>query len=166
MLREASSRFVSVERGDDAIIRAVFCADPRPIKVSWRWSSFQLEAGSGSGRFVAEALHKVTPAPYLHQPPTVESIESFDLDEASSTTDSNEPAEVATALSTGEPSVDETPPVAAALVAPPFNRLPAKFTYSVRTELDKILHTLLYWLRKRLVLFHSRILEMDKLTCC
>ena len=41
MLREASSRFVSVERGDDAIIRAVFCADPRPIKVSGRGSSFQ-----------------------------------------------------------------------------------------------------------------------------
>ncbi|XP_046443763.1 kin of IRRE-like protein 3 isoform X7 [Daphnia pulex] len=58
VLNEVSSRFISVERGDDAVIRAVFCADPRPIRVSWRWAAFQMEAGSGSGRFVAEALHK------------------------------------------------------------------------------------------------------------
>ncbi|XP_045034449.1 kin of IRRE-like protein 3 isoform X6 [Daphnia magna] len=58
VLSEVSSRFISVERGDDAVIRAVFCADPRPIRVSWRWAAFQMEAGSGSGRFVAEALHK------------------------------------------------------------------------------------------------------------
>jgi len=61
VLSEVSSRYVSVERGEDAIISAIFCADPRPTKVSWRWASFQMEAGDGSGRYVAEALHKVTP---------------------------------------------------------------------------------------------------------
>lgn len=61
MLNEISSRFLAVERGDDAIVRAVFCADPPPIRVSWRWASFQMEAGSGSGRFVADSLKKVSP---------------------------------------------------------------------------------------------------------
>ena len=69
-MNEVSSRFISVERGDDAVIRAVFCADPRPIRVSWRWAAFQMEAGSGSGRFVAEALHKVSPA-ILPTPPAI-----------------------------------------------------------------------------------------------
>lgn len=50
-----------MERGDDAIVRAVFCADPPPLRVSWRWASFQMEAGSGSGRFVADSLKKVSP---------------------------------------------------------------------------------------------------------
>ena len=62
VLNEISSRFLAVERGDDAIVRAVFCADPPPLRVSWRWASFQMEAGSGSGRFVADSLKKVSPS--------------------------------------------------------------------------------------------------------
>lgn len=89
MLSEVSSRFLSVERGDDAVIRAVFCADPRPIRVSWRWAAFQMEAGSGSGRFVAEALHKVTPTIL---PPVVELVDDQDVTDdtfTSSTEQSN-----------------------------------------------------------------------------
>ncbi|XP_046443757.1 kin of IRRE-like protein 1 isoform X2 [Daphnia pulex] len=80
VLNEVSSRFISVERGDDAVIRAVFCADPRPIRVSWRWAAFQMEAGSGSGRFVAEALHKVSPA-ILPTPPAIVELVGEDEDD-------------------------------------------------------------------------------------
>jgi hypothetical protein len=80
-LNEVSSRFISVERGDDAVIRAVFCADPRPIRVSWRWAAFQMEAGSGSGRFVAEALHKVSPAILPTPPAIVELVGEEDEDD-------------------------------------------------------------------------------------
>jgi len=69
VLHEVSSRYMSVERGEDAVISAIFCADPRPIKVSWRWASYRMEAGDGSGRFIAEALQKVTPT--LPPPPMV-----------------------------------------------------------------------------------------------
>lgn len=79
VLSEVSSRFISVERGDDAIIRATFCADPRPIRVSWRWAAFQMEAGSGSGRFVAEALHKVSPT---LPPPSLVEISSSESSSA------------------------------------------------------------------------------------
>ncbi len=79
MLRESSSRYLSAERGNDAVLRAIFCADPRPLKVSWRWGSFQLEAGTGSGRFVAEALHKVIPSPYDHMSPNLDVVESTDF---------------------------------------------------------------------------------------
>lgn len=61
VLHEVSSRYMSVERGEDAVISAIFCADPRPTKVSWRWASYRMEAGDGNGRFIAEALQKVTP---------------------------------------------------------------------------------------------------------
>ena len=80
-MNEVSSRFISVERGDDAVIRAVFCADPRPIRVSWRWAAFQMEAGSGSGRFVAEALHKVSPAILPTPPAIVELVGEEDEDD-------------------------------------------------------------------------------------
>ena len=79
MLRESSSRYLSTERSDDAVLRATFCADPRPLKVSWRWGSFQLEAGTGSGRFVAEALHKVIPSSYDHMSPDVDVVERTDI---------------------------------------------------------------------------------------
>ena len=85
---------MSIERGDDAIIRAVFCADPRPIKVSWRWSSFQLEAGSGTGRFVAEALHKVNPNHILssaHNNGQGETNDIFDLTLLNDNTTQNTP---------------------------------------------------------------------------
>lgn len=130
VLSEVSSRFISVERGDDAIVRAVFCADPRPIRVSWRWAAFQMEAGSGSGRFVAEALHKVSPT---LPPPTL-----VELSAAESSTDPYDLAlDDSSMSSTSTPSHHprslqsaQVAPAAASLIAPA--RTPqAVFTYPV-----------------------------------
>ena len=129
VLNEVSSRFVSVERGDDAVVRAVFCADPRPIRVSWRWAAFQMEAGSGSGRFVAEALHKVSPT-VLPPPAIVDFAE--DDDSMSSTDSSNSNAYDTTIESstttTHHPRSLEVVPTALAMVARPPQ---AVFTYPV-----------------------------------
>ena len=117
-----------MERGDDAVIRAVFCADPRPIRVSWRWAAFQMEAGSGSGRFVAEALHKVSPT--ILPPPIVELAESED-DLLGSTEPSNTNAydtTLETGSTTHHPRSLEVVPTAQALVARPPQ---AVFTYPV-----------------------------------
>ncbi|KAI9551848.1 hypothetical protein GHT06_022184 [Daphnia sinensis] len=131
VLSEVSSRFISVERGDDAVIRAVFCADPRPIRVSWRWAAFQMEAGSGSGRFVAEALHKVSPA-ILPTPPAVVELEADDEDdqvaidtESSSTMSAYDTLESTTTVM-HHPRSLEVVPTAQALVARPPQ---AVFTY-------------------------------------
>lgn len=125
-----------MERGDDAVIRAVFCADPRPIRVSWRWAAFQMEAGSGSGRFVAEALHKVSPT-ILPPPAIVELAEDDDL-MGSSTESSNTNAydttfesgtsSSSTTTTTHHPRSLEVVPTAQALVARPPQ---AVFTYPV-----------------------------------
>jgi len=139
VLNEVSSRFISVERGDDAVIRAVFCADPRPIRVSWRWAAFQMEAGSGSGRFVAEALHKVSPA-ILPTPPAIVELVGEDEDDdddvmgntESSNTNSAYDTAIIESTSTSStmhhPRSLEVVPTAQSLVA----RLPqAVFTYPV-----------------------------------
>ncbi len=119
VLSEVSSRFISVERGDDAIIRATFCADPRPIRVSWRWAAFQMEAGSGSGRFVAEALHKVSPT---LPPPSLVEISTSEMSSTASVDDE---------LST--PSQHPRSLVVDALIAPARPPAPpqAVFTYPV-----------------------------------
>ncbi|XP_032791555.2 hemicentin-1 isoform X4 [Daphnia magna] len=135
VLSEVSSRFISVERGDDAVIRAVFCADPRPIRVSWRWAAFQMEAGSGSGRFVAEALHKVSPA-ILPTPPAVVELVADDEDdqdvigsasdtESSSSTNSAYDT-IESTTTTHHPRSLEVVPTAQALIARPPQ---AVFTY-------------------------------------
>ena len=103
MLSEVSSRFLSVERGDDAVIRAVFCADPRPIRVSWRWAAFQMEAGSGSGRFVAEALHKVTPTIL---PPMIELVNDDNDDETSSSSNNHHRPQSITQLANDTAAAD------------------------------------------------------------
>lgn len=135
-MSEVSSRFISVERGDDAVIRAVFCADPRPIRVSWRWAAFQMEAGSGSGRFVAEALHKVSPA-ILPTPPAVVELVADDEDVIGSTSntessDTNSAYDTAITIESTttmhHPRSLEVVPTAQALVARPPQ---AVFTYPV-----------------------------------
>lgn len=47
---------VVVTRGQDALLRLIVCADPRPRRTAWEWGSLQLEAGSGLGRYQAEEL--------------------------------------------------------------------------------------------------------------
>lgn len=132
-MNEVSSRFISVERGDDAVIRAVFCADPRPIRVSWRWAAFQMEAGSGSGRFVAEALHKVSPT-ILPPPAIVELAEDDDLMGISGGSISTEPSNTNAydttieSTTTHHPRSLEVVPTAQAQVARPPQ---AVFTYPV-----------------------------------
>jgi hypothetical protein len=147
VLNEVSSRFISVERGDDAVIRAVFCADPRPIRVSWRWAAFQMEAGSGSGRFVAEALHKVSPAILPTPPAIVELVGEDENDEddvmgntESSNTNSAYDTAIIDNTSTSStmhhPRSLEVVPTAQSLVARPPQ---AVFTYPVHIYLNTTL---------------------------
>lgn len=59
VLRYSVDRNVQVEKGQDAVIKIVFCSDPQPLRTSWEWGSLQLEAGNGRGRYVAENLAQV-----------------------------------------------------------------------------------------------------------
>lgn len=43
--------YITVRRGDSAILSMVVCADPRPRHVAWEWGSLRLEAGAGIGRY-------------------------------------------------------------------------------------------------------------------
>ncbi|XP_068084855.1 kin of IRRE-like protein 2 [Anabrus simplex] len=56
VLRQSSGREVLVSRGQDALLRLVVCADPRPRRAAWEWGSQQLEAGNALGRYLAEEL--------------------------------------------------------------------------------------------------------------
>lgn len=56
MLRQSGGREVVVARGQDALLRLVVCADPRPRRAAWEWGSQQLEAGADQGRYKAEEL--------------------------------------------------------------------------------------------------------------
>jgi hypothetical protein len=51
---------VVVARGQDALLRLVVCADPRPRRAAWEWGSLQLEAGADLGRYKAEELAQVS----------------------------------------------------------------------------------------------------------
>jgi hypothetical protein len=69
VLRQSGGREVVVARGQDALLRLVVCADPRPRRAAWEWGSLQLEAGADLGRYKAEELAQVSsttsPLPYL-----------------------------------------------------------------------------------------------------
>ncbi|XP_034231154.1 irregular chiasm C-roughest protein isoform X3 [Thrips palmi] len=56
VLRNAVAREVSVLRGQDAHLKMVVCADPKPSKVQWHWGSLAVDSGANSGRFQAEEL--------------------------------------------------------------------------------------------------------------
>ncbi|XP_069682757.1 irregular chiasm C-roughest protein isoform X1 [Periplaneta americana] len=56
VLRQSGGREVVVARGQDALLRLVVCADPRPRRAAWEWGSLQLEAGEDRGRYKAEDL--------------------------------------------------------------------------------------------------------------
>jgi hypothetical protein len=56
VLRQSGGREVVVARGQDALLRLVVCADPRPRRAAWEWGSQQLEAGADLGRYKAEEL--------------------------------------------------------------------------------------------------------------
>ncbi len=59
MLRSSAAREVSVLRGQDAHLKMVVCADPKPTKVQWHWGSLAVDSGANSGRFQAEELLQV-----------------------------------------------------------------------------------------------------------
>ena len=59
VLRSSAAREVSVLRGQDAHLKMVVCADPRPTKVQWHWGSLAVDSGANSGRFQAEELLQV-----------------------------------------------------------------------------------------------------------
>jgi hypothetical protein len=56
VLRHSGGREVVVARGQDALLRLVVCADPRPRRAAWEWGSLKLEAGDDLGRYKAEEL--------------------------------------------------------------------------------------------------------------
>lgn len=56
VLRHSGGREVVVARGQDALLRLVVCADPRPRRAAWEWGSQKLEAGDDLGRYKAEEL--------------------------------------------------------------------------------------------------------------
>jgi hypothetical protein len=70
VLRQSGGREVVVARGQDALLRLVVCADPRPRRAAWEWGSLQLEAGADLGRYKAEELAQVssTTSPLPHLP--------------------------------------------------------------------------------------------------
>jgi hypothetical protein len=56
VLRQSGDREVLVNSGQDALLRLVVCADPRPLRTAWEWGSLKLEAGADMGRYKAEEL--------------------------------------------------------------------------------------------------------------
>lgn len=50
VLRHAATPEIVVEKGQNAEISLVVCADPRPRVVAWEWGSLRLEAGSEMGK--------------------------------------------------------------------------------------------------------------------
>ncbi|PSN31763.1 hypothetical protein C0J52_27564 [Blattella germanica] len=55
-MQVSGGREVVVVRGQDAVLKLVVCADPRPRRAAWEWGSLQLEAGADLGRYKAEEL--------------------------------------------------------------------------------------------------------------
>ncbi|XP_071051965.1 kin of IRRE-like protein 2 isoform X3 [Onthophagus taurus] len=51
VLRHTETPEIVVEKGQNAKISLVVCADPRPRVVAWEWGSLRLEAGAEMGRY-------------------------------------------------------------------------------------------------------------------
>ena len=47
---------VVANRGQNAVLSVIVCADPRPRRAAWEWGSMLLEAGAGVGRTQAQEL--------------------------------------------------------------------------------------------------------------
>jgi hypothetical protein len=47
-------------RGEEALLRMVVCADPRPRNSTWLWGSVQVQPGSGVGKYQADDLNQVS----------------------------------------------------------------------------------------------------------
>ncbi|XP_045463992.1 hemicentin-2 isoform X2 [Harmonia axyridis] len=56
VLRHSSVPEIFVEKGENAILSMVVCADPRPRIIAWEWGSLRLEAGSEMGRYRVENI--------------------------------------------------------------------------------------------------------------
>lgn len=55
-MRHTGSREVLAVRGEEALLRLLVCADPRPRRAAWEWGSEFVETGKSFGRFKAELL--------------------------------------------------------------------------------------------------------------
>ncbi|KAK6622887.1 hypothetical protein RUM43_008738 [Polyplax serrata] len=56
VLRHAGTREVLAVRGEEALLRLIVCADPRPKRAIWEWGSEFVEAGKPNGRYQAELI--------------------------------------------------------------------------------------------------------------
>lgn len=56
MLRHAGTREVLAVRGEEALLRLIVCADPRPKRALWEWGSEFVETGKPNGRYRAELI--------------------------------------------------------------------------------------------------------------
>lgn len=56
VLRHAGTREVLAVRGEEALLRLIVCADPRPRRAIWEWGSEFVEAGKPNGRYQAELI--------------------------------------------------------------------------------------------------------------
>lgn len=50
MLRHSIKPEIRVEKGENAVLRVVVCADPRPGYMAWEWGSVRMEAGTTKGK--------------------------------------------------------------------------------------------------------------------
>ncbi|CAG0893202.1 unnamed protein product [Cyprideis torosa] len=50
------SEETTVKRGEDGLLRVVFCSDPPPIRSSWQWGSLAVEVGRTHGKYSAQNL--------------------------------------------------------------------------------------------------------------
>uniref|UniRef100_A0A8D8Z044 Kin of IRRE-like protein 3 n=1 Tax=Cacopsylla melanoneura TaxID=428564 RepID=A0A8D8Z044_9HEMI len=58
IIRHVGGREIVVMRGEDALVRLVVCADPRPRNSTWLWGSVQVQPGSGVGKYQADDLNQ------------------------------------------------------------------------------------------------------------
>lgn len=50
VLRHSIKPEIRVEKGENADLRVIVCADPRPRIMAWEWGSVRMEAGSAKGK--------------------------------------------------------------------------------------------------------------------
>lgn len=60
VLRQSTTPEIRVEKGENALLSLVVCADPRPRLVAWEWGSLRLEAGSAMGELTQLILQSVS----------------------------------------------------------------------------------------------------------
>ncbi|KAK9876842.1 hypothetical protein WA026_015078 [Henosepilachna vigintioctopunctata] len=56
VMRHTARPEIFIEKGENAEMSMVVCADPRPRVVAWEWGSLRLEAGSEMGRYKVDDI--------------------------------------------------------------------------------------------------------------